>query len=490
MFLRLRYDTIRNKQKKRRRINVKGILRIILICLGCFLIYVALGAILPFAVTKNKSGDLTHEIAAFYEPSNLKERAALVEENEDALITRLSMIEEAKKEIILSTFDIRTGKSTTDIFSALIAAADRGVKVKVYVDGMYGLIHMTGQTIFEAAGSHENLEIRYYNTPNLLMPWTINGRMHDKYLVVDDQMVLLGGRNTFDYFVGSYTPNSVGYDREVLIWQGEKDEKGVGAVAQVKTYFKENWDNSCSKTVFDKKKGKKIEEELESLRQHYKEMKENEKFPVSEDWQGRTVEIENAVLVTNPTHIMKKSPDVWYTMSELMKQAKENVIIQTPYAVFSKDMYKGIEEIAKTVPDTKMLINSTAVGDNVVASCDYTKNWKKVVGTGMPVYEYHGEHSCHGKSILIDDQLSAIGSYNFDMRSTYIDTETMLVINGKEFQKLLRKEVKKIEDESLLRKADGSYETDEAVEEKHLSTGGKVLYKVGSRIIQPFRYLV
>lgn len=469
---------------------MKGMLKIVLICFGCFLIYIILGAILPFAFAKSKTGSMTHEIASFYEPSNLNERAALVEENEDALLTRLSMIEEAKEEIILSTFDIRTGKSTTDIFSALVAAADRGVKVKVYVDGLYGMIHMTGQTIFEAAGSHENLEIRYYNEPNVLMPWTANGRMHDKYLIVDNRMVLLGGRNTFDYFIGNYTPNSVGYDREVLIWQGKEDKNGIGTVAQVKSYFQKNWDEKYSKTVFDKHHGEKIEEELKRLRDHYKEMKDSKKFPVSENWEERTVEIENAVLVTNPTHIMKKSPDVWYTLYELMRNAKESVIIQTPYAVFSKDMYEGIEEIAKEVPDTKMLINSRAVGDNVVASSDYTKNWKKVVGTGMPVYEYQGDHSCHGKSVLIDDQLSVIGSYNFDMRSTYIDTETMLVINGKEFQKLLRTEVEKIEEDSLLRKTDGGYEAKEGVEEKQLSSGREIFYKAASWIIQPFRYLV
>ena len=93
-----------------------------------------------------------------------------------------------------------------------------------------------------------------------------------------------------------------------------------------------------------------------------------------------------------------------------------------------------------------MLINSRAVGDNVVASSDYTKNWKKVVGTGMPVYEYQGDHSCHGKSVLIDDQLSIIGSYNFDMEVLGV-SKTMLVINGKEFQKLLRTEVEKIEED-------------------------------------------
>ena len=62
-------------------------------------------------------------------------------------------------------------------------------------------------------------------------------------------------------------------------------------------------------------------------------MKDSKKFPVSENWEERTVEIENAVLVTNPTHIMKKSPDVWYTLYELMRQAKESVIITccTPF---------------------------------------------------------------------------------------------------------------------------------------------------------------
>ena len=57
-------------------------LKIVLICFGCFLIYVILGAILPFAFAKSKTGNMTHELASFYEPSNLKERAALVEENE------------------------------------------------------------------------------------------------------------------------------------------------------------------------------------------------------------------------------------------------------------------------------------------------------------------------------------------------------------------------------------------------------------------------
>lgn len=37
--------------------------------------------------------------------------------------------------------------------------------------------------------------------------------------------------------------------------------------------------------------------------------------------------------------------------------------------------------------------------------------------------------SLHTKTILVDDHISMIGSYNLDLRSTYLDTELMLVID-------------------------------------------------------------
>ena len=50
-----------------------------------------------------------------------------------------------------------------------------------------------------------------------------------------------------------------------------------------------------------------------------------------------------------------------------------------------------------------------------------------------------GKHSTHGKSIVIDDDIAVVGSYNFDCRSTYVDTETMLVVQGKEITKQLKR---------------------------------------------------
>ena len=51
--------------------------------------------------------------------------------------------------------------------------------------------------------------------------------------------------------------------------------------------------------------------------------------------------------------------------------------------------------------------------------------------TGVSLYEYMGRHSTHGKSLIIDDDIAVV-VYNFDCRSTYVDTETMLVVQGKE----------------------------------------------------------
>ena len=42
------------------------------------------------------------------------------------------------------------------------------------------------------------------------------------------------------------------------------------------------------------------------------------------------------------------------------------------------------------------------------------------------------------KTVLIDDNISIVGSYNLDMRSTYLDTELMLVIESKRLNEEIR----------------------------------------------------
>ncbi|MFQ9798897.1 MAG: phospholipase D-like domain-containing protein [Clostridia bacterium] len=86
------------------------------------------------------------------------------------------------------------------------------------------------------------------------------------------------------------------------------------------------------------------------------------------------------------------------------------------------------------------------------------------MNTGITVYEFQGNHSMHNKSMLLDGDLSIIGSYNLDMRSTYLDTETMLIIHGEEFAETLEDAMLAMWDQSLKVTPEGDYEAREGVE--------------------------
>ena len=466
---------------------MKKKLKIIGIVLLVYLLYVIVGMLAPFIHLKSVSAEGKTQIQAenFYRKPGEKEtdRAKIVEENQEALDVRLDMIRRAKKEIIISTFDIREGSSTDDTFAALTAAAQRGVKVKILVDGLYGTLHMSGKDIFQAAGSHPNIEIRFYNTPNPLKPWTIHGCLHDKYLVVDDQYLLMGGRNMFDYFIGTHKGKSTGLDREILIVNtgGEKNS----AVYQVKDYFEEVWNLDVCKRKFDSRSKEKRSGKIKELLKHEKELD----VPVF-DYEEITVPVKKATLVTNPTHIYGKEPYVWETMKQLMLDADERVLIHTPYAVFSDEMYEGMEEVKKKVPNTAIILNSIASGDNICASADYKKNKQKILDTDVQIYEYMGRHSTHGKSLVIDDDLAIVGSYNFDCRSTYVDTETMLVVQGEEIAAQLSENLQTLQDGSLPVDADGNYISDSKIKEREIDSGKERTITILSYIIQCVRYLV
>ena len=461
---------------------MKNKMKWILLLVVLILMYELLGAIAPFVHPKRVSGELP-KAEEFYGTAYREtvDRAAVIESNKEALALRLSMFEEAKESIVMTTFDIREGESTSDIFASLLAAADRGVKVKIIVDGMYGLLHMSGKELFKAAGSHENLEIKFYNTPNLFMPWTINGRMHDKYIIVDDRILLMGGRNTFDYFLGEYEGKSVGYDREILIYNEKQEETSV--IGDVKAYFTELWENPVCKVKYEGDP-KKFTEEEQAIQERYRNLQIE-----SVNWKERTVETKKVTFVSNPTHILGKEPYVWETLQQLMVNAKKRVLVHTPYAVFSEDMYQGMEEVAANVETAELLLNSIASGDNICASSDYLKNKQKVVDTGMDIYEYMGKYSTHGKSILIDDELSVIGSYNFDNRSTYVDTETMLVADSEPLAKDLEQHLNVLKDGSLPVDEDGKYLENGDVKEKKIADKKEWQIKALSHLMWLFRYL-
>ncbi|MFQ9510583.1 MAG: phospholipase D family protein [Lachnospiraceae bacterium] len=474
------------------------ILKIVFVIVGLFLIYVVAGALLPFVKAKDVDQAFkdNFDTSSFYGDAVGVDRAAIVESSIDALNLRIQMIQEAKENIILSTFDIRVGESCDDIFSALLEAANRGVKVEILVDGLYGSLHMNDEPIFYAAGTHPNIEIKFYNIPSLLKPWTANGRMHDKYLIIDDKLLLAGGRNTFDYFLGDYNTKNLSYDREVLIFNtaAGTSDTSKSSIGQVEEYFQAMWSAKECELVFDTVKASladRVEKARIKMESHISGMREMKPELFGEvDYTSFTVPTNKVTLISNPTHILAKEPWVWYQIKELMLEAKESAYIFTPYAVLNDDMYTDLKEVKKNVSNVTMQINSVAVGDNFMASSDYLFNKEKIIDLGLDIYEFQGNHSSHGKSFVVDDRISIIGSYNMDLRSTYLDTETMLVIDSESLNQKLKENILVMEEQSLKVASESTYIENPNVEEKELEEPRKYLYPFTKYLFQLIRFLI
>lgn len=96
--------------------------------------------------------------------------------------------------------------------------------------------------------------------------------------------------------------------------------------------------------------------------------------------------------------------------------------------------------------------------------------------------EYDKGVSYHGKCFRIGDRLTAIGSFNWDMRSTYLDTEMMLVIDSETLNAQMRDYMESYEKDAFFVNANGRVEEKDGMLPQTLS--GKRKWRV--RFIRPF----
>lgn len=441
----------------------KRVLKVILIILAVILLialYELVGILAGYRkqpqVSKHTKKNFRTE--SFYEAAEVPERAAVIEDNGEALKQRVRMIRNAKEEIVLSTFAFHSDNSGMIMIGALLDAAERGVQVRILADGFECLTSMELNPDFYAMSSHENIEIKIYNPPNPFKPWKMMGRMHDKYLIVDGQTYLLGGRNTFDFFLGDF-PGHKNFDRDVLVFCENPQEES--SVSKLENYFETIWKQKDCR-LFHEKASLAKRESVKKSRKAAKDaylsyVKEHQEEIADRDYAKDTFETEKIVLLSNPIHTQSKEPVVWYELGELMKQAKQRVKIHTPYIICNEMMYDTWEEVSAKVPEFSVMTNSVGNNGNPFGSADYAKYRNRILDTGIDIWEYEGGYSYHGKSILIDDDISIIGSFNMDMRSVYLDTELMLVVRSKEVNEQLEAGMMDYEKVSRQVFADGSY---------------------------------
>lgn len=450
------------------------------------LVYVILGATLPFLRPKRLSSaekEILSEDSVYGAGSG--ERVLTIEKNRDALYWRLRLFRNAQRSIIYSTMDFRNDHSGVDVLSALFAAAERGVRVRLLVDGLRSLAFLQSRE-FRAFVLHENIEVRGYNPLNLRKPWRLQARLHDKYIIVDDEIYTIGGRNTNDLFLGEYSRRR-NIDRELLIWDAEKQGASLVVLRQ---YFETLWASGWCRRI-PMKRMLSLERDWEALRNHYRWLREAypEAFAPLDLWKI-TVPAAKVTLLHNAQTPYKKPPLLWKTMMKVLATG-EDVLIQTPYLILDSAMERDLAALT-SVPDRKVRVVTNAVetGANAWGCADYLNRKPRILRTGIELFECVSPHSCHLKSILVDERLSLVGSFNFDMRSCYLDTELMLAVDCPVLNQELRQYAQKGIEKSRHVTAAGLIGVGSAYQQVSLSVVKYLLYTILRLLIFPIRYLL
>ena len=161
-------------------------------------------------------------------PEQPRHYALILDRGTDALLARINLIRSATTAIDLQTYIFDEDDAGRLVLDELLAAARRGVRVRLLMDQLSALKHV--DTLAALAGAHANFEVRLYNPmlhraqisyPQYLLAaaccWRkLNQRMHSKLLLVDGAVGITGGRNyQDDYYDWDDEYNF--RDRDVLV---------------------------------------------------------------------------------------------------------------------------------------------------------------------------------------------------------------------------------------------------------------------------------
>ena len=467
------------------------------IFLFIFILLYVIGSLICYPLLTKRHALKQKEKYAEQDAKETVDRSASVrclDDNTQALVYRLALIESAQRELIMTTFDMSDGESGQDLMAAMLQAADRGVRIRLMVDGINAWLKLEKSDLFGAFSTHPDIEIRFYNPIRLTKLWKLNYRMHDKYLIADDTAYILGGRNSNNLFLGAYR-DTYNIDRDLYVL--ERTEKNASDVMQkkernslqdIKAYFEKIWVQPDQK-IFRKKETEKTKEGLALLREHYKELQTAypEAFSETETLLTQDlIRVDSIQFLHNPLYADEKVPVVYQRICQEMEQG-ETILIQTPYIICDKGMYQDLSELCRAGKQIEIITNAVESGANPWGCTDYLNERKSILKTGAGVYACMAGQSLHTKTVLIDDETSIVGSYNLDLRSTYLDTELMLLVKSKELNKQLRNQAAAYQEKSAYEKAGKPSRTGRLYEKKEMSGMQKVIYSILRILLRPIR---
>jgi putative cardiolipin synthase len=381
--------------------------------------------------------------------------------NDAAMRWRLLLIEKAEETLDMQYFIWKADASGDLLLDQVVKAADCGVRVRILVDDVYLLGADRG---IAALSQHPRIEARMFNpakrrTGSIIVRGLemmgnvtqMNHRMHNKLIVADNRMAIVGGRNLGNEYFG-LNPKQNFTDFDVL---------AIGPVAKkVSASFDIYWNNQWAYPGDALLQNFKDEDLLSELREELREqMVENEELLVEfqqhrQDFSGMfamladNIKDGSARVIYDEPLIGEKIPPAQLIedLGDLAVNARQELLISTPYFIPDEDFYETVSLLIKKGVRIAVLTNSLGSTNHPIVHSGYKKHRKKVIRTGGALFELRHDATgrgkfdtppvrskafgLHAKYIVIDRRHSFVGSLNLDPRSIYINTEMGLLIDS------------------------------------------------------------
>ena len=356
---------------------------------------------------------------------------------------------------------------------------------------LYNPVHSVGVNFFERLGEMA-LDFRGSNQ-----------RMHNKMFVVDNMIAITGGRNMEDqYFDFGHDYNY--RDRDVLLvgdvvselsetfdefWDHELAIPVDHLVSNpfesdIEWAPEDDWGDRLDVDHAEmlNKLEKHTREKVDSIYKNLHDYAKDESNYLPEVRQsmagitGEVVAITQAVYWLDATFISDRpgKNNVWFNLylggggdstealAQMVSSAKDNIVIQSPYLILSSDAWELFEAAIDRGVSIKINTNSLSASDNLPAFSGYSSQIDELLDAGIEVYEYRhdakrrhdlvkqysqyeeGElpiFSLHAKTMVVDDSIVFIGTFNLDPRSENLNTEVGVIAKSAELARAVKREI-------------------------------------------------
>ncbi len=279
-------------------------------------------------------------------------------------------------------------------------------------------------------------------------------------------------------------------DRDVLIYNEKKDANSI--ITDMNKYYMHIWNHKYSKQPWvmsykSKEKGIKYREKID---EQFNRLKTDYIQELVCDWNEETFPVKSIEFVHNPIQRLNKEPWALRRLLSLASDAEEEIIVQSPYIIPTKNMRKEIDKYDINFENIEILTNSYGTSPNFPAISGYYNYRKEIAKSVNKLYEYQGSDSIHGKTYIFDEKKSIVGSFNLDSRSSYLSTESYVIIEDEDFAKELKIVLDKYKNNSLQVDDKLDYIQENRVTERKPSKLKLLIIKILSKFFYLFDYML